>query len=458
MEYQTFRYFGASSCWNGRVIARDEDLETQQELTNLIYGDEGLQMSIYRYNLGAGSVELPNMPYSEAVCTVSMFKSENYVDNTSFLDVSNYDLNRDSDYLNNLKMALQTNNIKKLVIFSNSPLTKNGLTHANEAHEDNLPEENYETFSNYVLICSTLIYNWLGTIGYQDLEIEISPVNEPQWSWGGEGAGQEGCHFDYDTLAKFYDVFYKVLNKYNSENNTSFKMDIFESGNYKLGLASSKNKKYFNEFSKYEYFGTLNSISMHSYAADTNKSIRRQFERYYKKFNKEFKMSEYCIMEGGVDTSISRGIDSAKVLMQDLNILNATEWSWWLGIAFGGWEDGLAYFNRETKEINRVYRYYMYGQFTKYISEGDKRIKADIHDLYDLGGVDSVGFKKPDGTIVIVIINDNERTKTINIDADRFTQAKIVETYENTFWKESEKAFDGTFVVQPNSVTTLILK
>ncbi len=460
IEYQEFKYFGASSCWNGRVIARDEDLATQQTLTNLLYGEDGLHLSIYRYNIGGGSLEL-DVPYDEPVKTISMFKSENYVNKDSFLDVSNYDLNRDQDYLNNLKMALETNNIKKLVLFCNSPhykLTKNGLTHANNAHEDNLPEENFEAFSNYVLICSTLIYNWLGTIGYQDIEIEISPVNEPQWSWGGNSASQEGCHYDYETLGKFYDVFYKVLNKYNKDNNTQFKMDIFESGNYKLGLASSKNKKYFKEFSKYEYFGTLDSISMHSYAANVSKSIRRQFARYYKKFDKEFKMSEYCIMERGVDTSISRGIYSAKVLMQDLNILNATEWSWWLGVAFGGYEDGLVYFDRETKDITLLYRYYMYGQFMRYIEEGDKRIKADIHDLYDLGGVDSVGFKKPDGTIVIVILNDNNKTKTIKLDSDKFTQAKIVETYENTFRKESEKAFDGTFTVQPNSVTTLILK
>ena len=293
---------------------------------------------------------------------------------------------------------------------------------------------------------------------YSENDIYISPVNEPQWKWGGSSDGQEGCHYDAKDLAAFYDVFYKTLNKFNAQNNTKFVMDIYESGNYKLGLASSKNKAYLKEFSKYEYFDSLDSISMHSYAADTSKTIRNDFQKYFKKYNKKFVMSEYCVMQGGVDESIDMGIFSAKVLLQDLRYMNAVEWSWWLGIAQGGWEDGLVYWYKDKNEIDLYYRYYMYGQFMKYIDYGDVRIKADIYDMYDLGGVDSVGFKKPDGTVTVFIINDNNKTKTIKLSSDKFSTAKVIETYENTYWKETEKQFDGTFTIQPNSVTTIILK
>ncbi len=460
-EYQTFYGFGTSSAWNTRIIGRDYSDEIKQSVTSYLYGDDGLKLSIYRYNLGAGSTELENLSYPESNKTESFFIAQNYVDSNSFLDVANYDFSKDNDYLSMLELAIKTNNIKKLVIFSNSPhylLTKNHLTHANNEHENNLPEENFEAFSEYVLICSTYIDSFIKSLGYNDIEIYISPVNEPQWKWGGDSASQEGCHYDADYLAKFYDVFYKTLNKYNAKNNTQFKMDIYESGNYKLGLASSKNKSYFKEFSKYKYFDTLDSISMHSYAADTDKSIRRAFASYYKKYNKSFVMSEYCVMQPDVDTSISMGIKSAKVIMQDLNILNATEWSWWLGVAMGGWEDGLVYVDKETKDINLYYRYYMYGQFMRYIENGDARIKADIHDIYDFGGVDSVAFKKKDGTIVLIILNDNNKQKTIELKSRSYNTCHIIETYENNYWVESDKAFDGEFVVKPNSVTTIILK
>lgn len=459
--YQTFKYFGASSCWNGRLLGEEESDDIKNEFISLAYSDEGLSLDVFRYNLGAGSYELDNTGYSDGAKTKSFFITENYIDNSSFENIANYDISRDGGYLDILKLAILTGNVKKVVIFSNSPhylLTKNRLTHGSSPHENNLLEENYQAFSHYVLICSTLIDSYIKSLGYLNIEIYISPVNEPQWKWDGVSSSQEGCHFDAEPLAKFYDVFYKSLKEYNKKNNTSFNMDIYESGNYKLGLASSKNKNYFKAFSKYKYFDEIQEISMHSYSADDNKQIKRSFYNYFKKFDKDFVMSEYCIMQYGVDTSIDMGLRSAKVLMQDLNILNATEWHWWLAVAFGGFEDGLFYFNRETKKYYFTYRYYMLAQFMKYIDTGDVRIRADVHDLYDLGGVDSVGFKKEDGTIVVIVINDNNSQKNITIPTDDYTSMKIVETYENNYLKETEKEFSKAISIKPNSVTTIIMK
>ena len=456
--YQSNVLFGASSAWNFRVLGKDENAEIQQEIINALYGKDGLELSVFRYNIGAGSIDLNIPTYNECTSTESFFDTSKYVDNSSFADESNYDASKDAYYLDMFKLSLDTGDIKKVVLFSNSPhylLTKNHLTHADVEHENNLPEENFGAFAKYVLISSKIIKDQMDSWGYTNIPIYISPVNEPQWKWGGSSNGQEGCHYDADHLAKFYDVFYTELKAFNADNNTSFIMDIYESGNYKLGLASSKNKKYFNEFSKYSYFEELDEISMHSYAADTDKSIRRKWYNYFKKYDKKFVMSEYCVMQGGVDTSIQMGINSSKVIMQDLNILNAVEWNWWLGFANGGWEDGLIYFNRETKEINKYYRYYMYGQFMKYAK--GTRFKADIHDLYDFGGVDSVAFKDGD-TLTFIILNDNNTPKNIKIELDGITSSKMIETYENTYWKESDLDYTGVYTVQPNSVSTIILK
>ena len=458
--YQTFRYFGATSAWNYRLVGESETDEIKTQLLQKIYGEDGLQISLFRYNIGGGSVEVSDCHYDEACKTESFFDASKYVNKDSFKDVNNYDFTKDAAYMDMFKRSLEIGNIKKVVLFCNSPhylLTKNNKTHADNEKENNLEEENFEAFSNYVLICSTYIDSVIKSLGYNDIEVYISPVNEPQWKWGGAEATQEGCHYDYDHLAKFYDVFYRVLNEYNTKNNTSFVMDIYESGNYKLGLASSKNKKYFSEFEDHEFFNNIKEISMHSYAADVSKSIRRSFIKYFNKFDKEFIMSEYCVMQGGVDKSVDMGIYSAKVLMEDLNIMNTPEWSWWLSIAFGGWEDGLIYFDRQTKEIYEPYRYYMYGQFMRYIDYGDVRVKADINDPYDLGGVNTVAFKKTDGTIVLVVLNDNNKEKEIKLSSGSFKSAKIIETYKNTYWKERESQDTSAFTVKPKSVTTILL-
>ena len=459
ITFQQINYFGASSCWNFRLLGKEEDLETQTSLIDYLYSEDGLNLNVFRYNLGAGSLELETPEYTEACLTDTFFIKEKYVNSDSFLDASNYDFSKDADYMSMLKLSLDRGNVDKLVIFSNSPhylLTKNGLTHADNEHENNLEEANFKAFANYVLISAKGIKDALDSWGYSNIKIYLSPVNEPQWKWGGSAATQEGCHYDYDHLAKFYDVFYKELVSFNASTNANFTMDIFESGNYKLGLASSKNKKYFNEFSKYEYFEEVKEISMHSYAAETNKSIRRKFQKYFSKYNKDFVMSEYCVMEFGVDESVSMGIKSAKVLMQDLNIMNAVEWDWWLGVANGGFEDGLVYFNRETKEINKYYRYYMLGQFMKYIPHGATRIKADIHDLNDIGGVDCAAFTYND-QVIIVILNDNKKEKNINFELSNIASGKVIETYENTYWQESSYNYNGGYTVKPNSVTTIIL-
>ncbi|MGN0522091.1 MAG: hypothetical protein ACI4IQ_05575, partial [Eubacterium sp.] len=43
--------FGASAGW---WSPRIDDEKTAQEVVNLLYGDDGLKMNIYRYNVGGG--------------------------------------------------------------------------------------------------------------------------------------------------------------------------------------------------------------------------------------------------------------------------------------------------------------------------------------------------------------------------------------------------------------------
>lgn len=247
-------------------------------------------------------------------------------------------------------------------MFTGSPhylLTKNGKTHGTNVLENNLEEEEYEAFSDYYLICSHHIKNLLDENGHKDVKIYLSPVNEPQWDWGGEGAIQQGCHFGYEELAKFYDVFHKRMKTFNAEHRTNFVMDIFESGSYNLNKKKAHLKKYLQEFAKYDYFDELEELSVHSYGAEDSNIIRNRFQKYLKRHNmdKKITMSEYCVMQWGVDTSVDMGIYSSKVLLKDLAFNNATEWSWWLGLAFGGYEDGLVTARKTCRGRANVFKH-----------------------------------------------------------------------------------------------------
>lgn len=284
-------------------------------------------------------------------------------------------------------------------------------------------------------------------------------MNEPQWDWGGEGSIQQGCHFDYKELAKFYDVFYKKMNSFNSQNGTSFVMDIFESGSYDTGKKKAQLKNYLQEFAKYDYFDELEEISVHSYGAEDSNAIRIKFQNYLKRqgINKKISMSEYCVMQHGVDTSVDMGLYCSKVLLKDLIYNNASEWSWWLGLAYGGYEDGLVYLDKQTNEITLTYRYYMFKNIMSFIDAGDTRVKANFSDYFGWSGIDTVAFKKPDGRLVIVVLNDSNKDKTLTFsNLSGYSSTKIVTTSEQGKLVESEQGFSNALKSPAKSVTTFV--
>ncbi len=291
----------------------------------------------------------------------------------------------------------------------------------------------------------------------------ISPVNEPQWKWGGEDATQEGCHFDPKPLARFYDVFYGELQEFNRAGKMDFQLDIFESGNYQM-IKSTRTKfnEYMNEFSKYEFFDDIRHISVHSYGADTSVFYRELFADYMSRYypDVEVSMSEYCTMEWGVDESIDMGIRCGKVIMRDIAMLNVSDWSYWLSIAKGGYEDGLVYWSQTNGSINKLdvtKRYYVMGHFSKYVSNGSRRVSSQYSDFLGLNGVESVAFKNIDGSITLVVLNDSAKSHRIKVKGvDGYNRVKEVMTDSDVNWQTRDYQFDGYIKVPSRSVSTYI--
>ena len=48
---KTVKGFGGSACWWSPQVKSEK---TAQEIANLLYGDDGLRMNIYRFNVGGG--------------------------------------------------------------------------------------------------------------------------------------------------------------------------------------------------------------------------------------------------------------------------------------------------------------------------------------------------------------------------------------------------------------------
>lgn len=468
-KQQTIEGFGASSAWTYQSLGKEDEATITQAM-EMLYGDTGLELNTFRYNVGGGSREEKFdtvIPYSNEGFDIdrraeSFFIAEKYVNDDSFKDVNNYDfVNRDVAVMKCFKTALATGNVKRVVFFANSPhylMTESGICTGAYENQNNLKPDKYQAFSDYMLVVVNYIYeNILKPIS-PDIEVIISPVNEPQWKWGGANASQEGCHYDPEILASYFNNFFKTLKAFNATHGTNFVGDAFESGNYKLYATNKVDiQQYLDAMAKYDYFDEITHISTHTYAANDSISIRKKFAKFMKKNYPNISVSatEFCEMEWGRFDTIESGLFLGKVILRDLTMINATDWSWWLSVSSGDYNDGLVYWDKVDGEnkLSVLKRYYTMAHFSKYLDAGDVRIETKLN--IATKGLDIGAFKKKDGSVVLIIINEGA-TRTISLDSD-FSVYTAVTTNETSNLTESRGLDTSKFVVEKNSITTICL-
>lgn len=177
---KTLKGFGGSACWWSPQI---KNKKTADDVAELLYGNSGLKMNIYRYNVGGG-YDKNNLRIENAWRYVDSFMKSD----------GTYDYTRDKYAVYVMKKSLALGNIDTLIFFANSPhftqtvtgQTSGGLTE----YFSNLDKSKYEAFAKYMIdIAEHFIAD-----GYPVKY--ISPINEPQWKWGGDSVWQEGCHYE----------------------------------------------------------------------------------------------------------------------------------------------------------------------------------------------------------------------------------------------------------------------
>lgn len=481
-ERQTVQGFGASMAWTFQRLGLEGTDEVKEKSIEMLYGDSGLRLNIARFNIGGGSLD-SNLDDVVPYCydwfdpdrrAESFFVAENYLDaddatlKAAFADENNYDFTRDAGALEMLDMALAAGNIDKIVFFANSPhylMTVSGTCTGAEVQQNNLKEEFYEAYCDYLLIIvDNLVKEHLS--GLENVpEVVISPVNEPQWDWGGDGASQEGCHFDPEPLAAFYDVFLDKLEAFNDANGTSYECDVLESGNYKFYIDRKDIKEYLEAMSKYDYFDEIEYISAHSYGADDSKKHREKYQNYIDKNYPGLGISitEYCEMESGRYDTIESGLLLGNVISRDLTMLDAIDWNWWLAVSPCDYNDGLVYWDvleDGTQKLSVLKRYYVMGQFSRYIENGDVRVGATCSDLTGWANLDYSVYKRADGTVVVVIINNSKSDKNVTVGGlGDYTKATVVCTTaeEQSGWNEVETVWSGKVALPAQSITTYVL-
>lgn len=392
IKYQTIRSFGASDAWTVQYIGLWPESKRNQVAdwlfsteTDALGQPKGIGLSLWRFNIGAGSAGQNNI-------------SDDWRATETFLNKNGtYDWTKQAGqqwFLN----AAKERGVSQFLAFTNSPpvsLTRNGNAFSSQNNQANIEPKNYLAFATFLTEVSEYFRREKGiTFNY------LSPFNEPQWDW--TGTGQEGTPF---TNQEIYDVV-KKLDSLISNKHLPYKISIGEAGklNYLYEEADKPSRgnqiyDFFNAGSP-RYLGSFSSvekaISGHSYftsaPANYMASVRTTLANKIKEASSpvEFWQSEYCILGdqeeipgGGKDLGINTALYVARVMHNDLVVANASAWHWWLAVSAYDYKDGLIYMDKNKTDGNVEASKLMWavGNFSRFIRPGTVRVNTTAENI-----------------------------------------------------------------------------
>ena len=454
--------FGASACWWSQIAGESQNAE---EIIKLLYSKDGLGLNIYRYNIGAGTADM-NSEIKDPWRVTESF----YVYNESTGEYE-YDFTRDANAQKMLDLALSYGCVDTVVLFANSPhysMTLNGDAYGNKNWwVSNLPQENYEAYAEY--FCTIAEYFIKKGVPVK----AISPINEPNWSWGAESQHQEGCFYGSEDIYGLYRAFVKEI----KDRNLDIKLSGPESGEIGFRLYEWFEYLYNDE----EIRPYLANLSYHSYWTDDNLENKIGLGNWIneKTPDIEIEMSEWCHLPctSPID-SIDGALLQARTMANDLNFSNINSWTAWVGVNGIGigddgkeYSDGLLAGNADLSEYKIAMRYYAVAHFSKFIPVGSTKILSEknindvtlVKETNENGDeitktmkytVNQVSYLTPDGKIVTVVVNEGpQRELKLKVDRDNMT---VYTTTQEKQMEETYKSEMSKITLPEKSIVTIV--
>ncbi len=490
--YQQIDGFGASDAWSFKYVGKNWPLQKRQQIADLLFSrntDEngnpkGIGLSIWRFNIGAGSAEQAENsnienPWRREECFLNPDGSYNWQKQQGqqwFL------------------RAAKERGVEKLVLFANSPpvyFTKNGKAYSSGGKNFNLKPGNYTHYANFL----ATVAKYFST---QGLNIDyISPENEPQWDWTTDKnnkASQEGTPALNSEIA----LIAKHLSKSIDDNNLNTKISITDAGKVTFLYDTTDIERgqqindFFNPLSL-NYVGNLknmaNHICSHSYwVVHPVKNLiasRQKIKQTIGQINPglNYWESEYCILEepnndiaGGSkrDLSINLALYVARVIHYALVAGNASAWQWWTAISKYDYKDGLIHIDDGKSNGGWDPEYCMHdgfirdsktlwalGNYSLFVRPGMVRVEClsdQINQNQEYGVLPTAFIHPLTGKTVVVLVNYGIEQKNIslNFDGQKNTSFNTYVTSNSLNLAFTGKANVNNIILQPNSITTLV--
>lgn len=470
---QTIDGFGASDCWTAHYVGKFFNKTEKEKAARLLFSDkcdaagnpEGIALSIWRVNIGGGTIEQGDS--SRLMADITR-RAE------CFIDIKGkYDWGKQAGQQWFLKKA-KAYGCPTFVAFSNTPpvyFTRNGKGFAPKDGYSNLHPDRYDDFARFLVKIVKHFKRRKINFNY------ISPVNEPQWAW--DGTYQEGCPWQNDEIKQLVVTLDREIQKAN----LSSKILITEAGAWdnlykEIGRASNQIEAFFNPASR-NYVGDLKSmepiIAGHSYWTDGKnnqlKDVRVNVKDKADKYGLKVIQSEWSLLSNTPlenfpatykeATYNDIALYMAKVIYADLAYTSVSSWSFWtsMDIELWGFKNRFNLLRLHTPDndvksivkggtVSAVKTLWALGHYSRFIRPGYKRIAMTGAD--DLLSVMGTSYLSPDGeTMVSVYTNLDSADRCFAVHCDgRALTGK---------WYLTDESHDLTFMGVCDSSNSLIL-
>ena len=493
--YQTIVDFGASDCWTADFVGKYFSTSEKEKSAKWLFSQsfdangnpEGIGLSMWRVNLGAGSAE------QGANSGIEDETRRGYC----YLDAKgSYDWTKSAGQQYFMQQAKQYG-VDHFLLFSNSApvhFTKNGKAYTNAGEKDcNLNDNRFGDFADFL---TTTAKHFIDE-GYNITMID--PVNEPQYDWT---SGQEGSPWSNESIAKLA----RELNTSITKQGISAKILLPEACQWKALYMDGTEKRannqieaFFNAEHVQTYIGNLEhlqkAVAGHSYwTFGTNEDLKNVREAVTKKaeeYGLDVYQTEWSMLDKEPSTTAGfpSSYDAAsysdialymgKLIHCDLTFGNMASWSYWTTFAQEKWgQKNRFYLLRMNAKGDNDHESYgdikqggtisdnenlwVLGNFSRFIRPGYQRVDHATDQAESLNKLMGSAYLSPDGKrLVIVYVNMGSATG-VKINVNGQSNAKDIHLYR-TSATENLKNIVGTYalgnriMIPAKSVNTIVI-
>lgn len=445
-RWQTIEGWGSSLCWWAHMCGQWDEKRVD-ELLDLITSKDGLNMNIFRYNIGGGD----DPSHADGHMVKGKGKRAEMEGFKASADAP-YDWSADAGQR---KILLKIKRLRPDAVFeafSNSApywMTYSGCSAGHQdSMEDNLKPEYYDMFCDYLIdVCRH--YNDEYGVEFKTLE----PFNESTSNYWYNLGSQEGCHFDVESQINLLRVLYPKLKA------SGLNTVIAASDETNIRSAI----KVWNAYAQHpDIMEMVKQFNVHTYSG-TN-SQRSELHKLVSSSDMEFWQSESGPQwdnelkpKGG--SAYESNLYLAKKLFRDMRIMRPQAWLDWQLVEEGNETWCQIKGDFATGEFKVLKNYYVRMNVTRFIKQG--------YTLLATENENTLAAISPDGKeFVVVLLNVENEAFKVDVDLATFdkvaSKAKVYRTSKDENCQELASVnIVGKrlrYCAEPMSVTTIVAK